>query len=86
MAQAAKAYEKHREANGHFESHAKAKEFLYAEYFLVFRLQCQQRYRAGTSGVFIDRMVETKGLNFIDKEKAKHHGDWSHLYWALCWC
>ncbi|KIM52804.1 hypothetical protein SCLCIDRAFT_1223439 [Scleroderma citrinum Foug A] len=26
--EAAKAYEKHREANGHFENHAKAKEFL----------------------------------------------------------
>ena len=36
MVQAAKAYEKHREANGHFENHAKAKEFLYAEYFPVF--------------------------------------------------
>ena len=35
MVQAAKAYEKHREANGHFENHAKAKEFLYAEYFPV---------------------------------------------------
>jgi len=28
---------------------------------------------AGLSGAFIDRMVETKGLDFIDREKAKHH-------------
>ncbi|KAF9072467.1 hypothetical protein BDP27DRAFT_1320512 [Rhodocollybia butyracea] len=27
---------------------------------------------AAFSGAFIDRMVETKGLDFIDKEKAKH--------------
>jgi len=27
---------------------------------------------AGLTGGFIDRMVETKGLDFIDKEKAKH--------------
>ncbi|KAF8987007.1 hypothetical protein BDQ17DRAFT_1545825 [Cyathus striatus] len=28
---------------------------------------------AGLSGAFIDRIVETKGLDFIDKEKAKRH-------------
>jgi len=27
---------------------------------------------AGASGAFIDRVVETKGLNFIDAQKAKH--------------
>ncbi|KIK68127.1 hypothetical protein GYMLUDRAFT_155033 [Collybiopsis luxurians FD-317 M1] len=27
---------------------------------------------AAFSGAFIDRIVETKGLDFIDKEKAKH--------------
>jgi len=26
---------------------------------------------AGFAGAFIDRMVETKGLDFVDKEKAK---------------
>ncbi|KII94117.1 hypothetical protein PLICRDRAFT_416458 [Plicaturopsis crispa FD-325 SS-3] len=26
---------------------------------------------AGISGAFIDRIVETKGLDFVDKEKAK---------------
>ncbi|KAI0375649.1 hypothetical protein BV20DRAFT_933238 [Pilatotrama ljubarskyi] len=28
---------------------------------------------AGFAGAFVDRMVETKGLDFIDKEKAKRH-------------
>ncbi|KAF9485320.1 CipC-like protein [Pholiota conissans] len=28
---------------------------------------------AGLSGAFIDRIVETKGLDFVDREKAKHH-------------
>ncbi|GLB33841.1 putative protein of unknown function (DUF3759) [Lyophyllum shimeji] len=28
---------------------------------------------AGFAGAFVDRMVETKGLDYIDKEKAKHH-------------
>ncbi|KAJ6616345.1 cipC protein [Mycena sp. CBHHK59/15] len=27
---------------------------------------------AGLAGAFIDREVESKGLDFIDKEKAKH--------------
>ncbi|KAH9989725.1 hypothetical protein BJV74DRAFT_796142 [Russula compacta] len=27
---------------------------------------------AGLAGAFIDKEVETRGLNFIDKEKAKH--------------
>ncbi|KIM43851.1 hypothetical protein M413DRAFT_443731 [Hebeloma cylindrosporum] len=30
---------------------------------------------AGFSGAFVDRIVETKGLDFIDKEKAKHHAN-----------
>ncbi|KAJ5676147.1 hypothetical protein N7462_009044 [Penicillium macrosclerotiorum] len=28
---------------------------------------------AGLIGAFVDREVETKGLDFIDREKAKHH-------------
>ncbi|PPQ94019.1 hypothetical protein CVT25_009867 [Psilocybe cyanescens] len=28
---------------------------------------------AAFSGAFVDRIVETKGLDFVDKEKAKHH-------------
>jgi len=28
---------------------------------------------AGFAGAFIDREVETRGLDFIDKEKAKRH-------------
>ncbi|KAF8587065.1 cipC1 protein [Ramaria rubella] len=53
--EAAKAYEKHCEANGKHDNHAKAKEFL-----------------AAASGAFIDRIVETKGLDYVDREKAKH--------------
>ncbi|KAF9567309.1 CipC-like protein [Agrocybe pediades] len=30
---------------------------------------------AGFAGAFIDREVETKGLDFIDKEKAKRHAN-----------
>ncbi|KAG2337422.1 hypothetical protein BDR05DRAFT_1063281 [Suillus weaverae] len=28
---------------------------------------------AGFAGAFIDHMVETKGLDFLDKQKAKHN-------------
>ncbi|KAE8340660.1 hypothetical protein BDV24DRAFT_164137 [Aspergillus arachidicola] len=28
---------------------------------------------AGFAGAFIDREAETKGLDFVDREKAKHH-------------
>jgi hypothetical protein len=34
---------------------------------------------AGLSGAFIDHMVETKGLDFIDRQKAKKHAD-EHLH------
>ncbi|KIO25187.1 hypothetical protein M407DRAFT_25514 [Tulasnella calospora MUT 4182] len=27
---------------------------------------------AGFAGAFVDRIVETKGLDYVDKEKAKH--------------
>ncbi|KZT26915.1 hypothetical protein NEOLEDRAFT_1111456, partial [Neolentinus lepideus HHB14362 ss-1] len=27
---------------------------------------------AGLTGAFVDRLVETKGLDFVDKERAKH--------------
>ncbi|KAF8189528.1 cipC protein [Mycena galopus ATCC 62051] len=30
---------------------------------------------AGFTGAFLDREVETKGLDFIDKEKAKRDGE-----------
>jgi len=53
--EASKAYEQHVAANGHPDSHAKAKELI-----------------ASFSGAFIDRMVETKGLDFVDAQKAKH--------------
>jgi hypothetical protein len=28
---------------------------------------------AGFAGAFVDREVESRGLDFIDKEKAKYH-------------
>ncbi|PPQ98004.1 hypothetical protein CVT26_003066 [Gymnopilus dilepis] len=30
---------------------------------------------AGLSAAFVDRIVETKGLDFVDKEKAKHEAN-----------
>ncbi|KAI0638197.1 hypothetical protein C8Q77DRAFT_1047592 [Trametes polyzona] len=30
---------------------------------------------AGFAGAFVDRIVETKGLDFIDREKAKRHAN-----------
>ncbi|KAG8697047.1 hypothetical protein FRC09_008098 [Ceratobasidium sp. 395] len=32
-----------------------------------------KEFLAGAIGAFVDREVETRGLDFIDKEKAKHH-------------
>ncbi|KAI5480706.1 hypothetical protein MNV49_007633 [Pseudohyphozyma bogoriensis] len=53
--EAAKAYEKHEEANGKVENHQFAKELF-----------------AGFVGAETDKLVETHGLDFIDREKAKH--------------
>ncbi|KAJ6511443.1 hypothetical protein C8R47DRAFT_1095115 [Mycena vitilis] len=53
--EAARAYEKHVEANGQPASHDQAKALL-----------------AGFTGAFVDRIVETKGLDGFDKEKAKY--------------
>ncbi|KAJ7219010.1 hypothetical protein B0H12DRAFT_325588 [Mycena haematopus] len=39
---------------------------------------------AGLAGAFVDRMVETKGLDSFDKQKAKHEGAYSfHSYSIL---
>ncbi|KAI6039817.1 hypothetical protein EDC04DRAFT_2681659 [Pisolithus marmoratus] len=35
---------------------------------------------AGFAGAFIDREVETKGLDFVDKQKAKRHGKYPLKY------
>ncbi|KAJ2962473.1 hypothetical protein NQZ79_g2427 [Umbelopsis isabellina] len=37
---------------------------------------------AGIAGAEVDKLFETKGLNFIDREKAKHQArkDAEHLY------
>lgn len=31
---------------------------------------------AGFAGAFIDRIVETKGLDYVDKKKAERHGEY----------
>jgi len=56
--EAAKAWEKHQEANGEKPSHGKAKEIF-----------------AGVIGAFVDREVETKGRDWIDKEQTKRHAN-----------
>ncbi|KAF5635827.1 phosphoglycerate mutase family [Fusarium sp. NRRL 52700] len=33
-----------------------------------------KEFIAGAIGAFVDREVETKGLDFIDREEAKRHG------------
>ncbi|RGP81081.1 1 concanamycin induced c [Fusarium longipes] len=33
-----------------------------------------KEFIAGAIGAFVDREVETRGLDFIDKEEAKRHG------------
>ncbi|KAJ7620478.1 hypothetical protein DFH06DRAFT_1234108 [Mycena polygramma] len=57
--EAAKAYEKHCAQNNGGQPEPHAK---------------AKELLAGFAGAFIDRMVETKGLDAIDKEKAKHEG------------
>ena len=34
-----------------------------------------KEFIAGAIGAFVDREVETRGLDFIDKEEAKRHGE-----------
>lgn len=40
---------------------------------ILFDLGIDDCCRAGLAGAFIDREVETRGMNFIDREKAKRH-------------
>ncbi|KAF8327550.1 uncharacterized protein EI90DRAFT_2998458 [Cantharellus anzutake] len=39
---------------------------------------------AGAIGAFVDREVETKGLDFIDKQKAKHHAKYVLVFLFSC--
>jgi hypothetical protein len=71
--EAAKAWENHCAANGKPDSHAKAKEFMYAPPSDRRSARAHRSHSAAAAGGFIDRMVETKGLDFVDREKAKHH-------------
>ncbi|KAJ4128003.1 hypothetical protein NW768_008287 [Fusarium equiseti] len=34
-----------------------------------------KEFIAGAIGAFVDREVETRGLDFIDREEAKRHGE-----------
>ncbi|KAK7047219.1 hypothetical protein VNI00_006885 [Paramarasmius palmivorus] len=75
--EAAKAYEDHCARNGQPPSHAKAKEIVLV---LVSSLRVLTEIlmnspSAGFAGAFIDRMVETKGLDYIDKERAQRHAN-----------
>ncbi|KAB5595849.1 CipC protein [Ceratobasidium theobromae] len=64
--EAAKAYENHVAENGEPDSHAKAKELL----------------RAGFVGGFLDREIETKGLDWFDRERAQRQAQ-DHAEQAL---
>ncbi|KAJ6474044.1 putative phosphoglycerate mutase family protein [Mycena vitilis] len=61
--EAAKAYEKHCAENNGGKPEPHAK---------------AKELLAGFAGAFIDRMVETKGLDTIDKEKAKYEAKKKH--------
>ncbi|KAG2359955.1 hypothetical protein BDR07DRAFT_1360570 [Suillus spraguei] len=37
---------------------------------------------AGFAGAFIDHLVETKGLDLMDRQKAKHHGKHRRSYYS----
>ena len=74
--EAAKAYEDHCKRNGKPESHEKAKEILwvYVSSPHLARVAYAFTLSAGFAGAFIDRAIETKGLDFIDRERAKRDG------------
>ncbi|KAM0389485.1 hypothetical protein ACHAQC_008796 [Fusarium culmorum] len=63
--EAAKAYENHVAANGMTAT------FLYGQPDSHAKAK---EILAGFVGAFVDREVETRGLDFIDAEKAKRHG------------
>jgi hypothetical protein len=85
--QAAKAYEAHCTANGKPQNHQEAKELLYVPvvsniYTYTLLIPNPFRCSAGFAGAFVDHVAETKGLDFVDKEKAKHAGR-SLFFWLL---
>jgi len=70
--EAAKAYAYHCAENG--KSHIPLIKAIRVTYAGQPESQAKAKeFLAGISGAFIDRIVETKGLDFIDKEKAKRH-------------
>ena len=44
----------------------------------VYLVPCAS-FSAAAAGGFIDKLVESKGLDFIDKEKAKYEGEFALL-------
>lgn len=70
-----KAYEEHCAKNGKPASHAKAKEIMYGHTISLPTLtHGLSSLRAAIGGAFIDRLVETKGLDALDAHKAKEQG------------
>ncbi|KAJ1707954.1 hypothetical protein F9C07_5825 [Aspergillus flavus] len=68
--EAQKAYEKHCSENGTVDSYAlNGKPDSHAE---------AKELMAGFAGAFLDRVIETKGLDYIDKKKAGHEAQ-NHL-------
>jgi hypothetical protein len=69
-----KAWNDHKEKNGEAVSHSTAKEFL-CVYIPAYVRRLMSVIRAAAGGFFIDRIVETKGLDAVDKYKAKQQGE-----------
>jgi len=75
---AAASYEAAKAYQSHVEKNGKPVSHAKAKEFL-----------AAASGAFIDHIVETKGLDYVDKQKAKHHAEKSlsetsaSEYWLL---
>lgn len=77
--EAAKAYEEHCDRNGtHMNNPAAVQGPMRRDsdiFFLIGQPQSHEKAKeimAGFAGAFIDREVESRGLDFIDREKAKY--------------
>lgn len=72
--EAMKAYEEHQEKNGSFD--LLSSPMIQSTNILSGKPDSHAQAKeilAGLAGAFIDREVETKGLDFVDREKAKYH-------------
>ncbi|KAH9969734.1 hypothetical protein BC827DRAFT_29005 [Russula dissimulans] len=70
--EAAKAYQDHQAKNGKPASHEKAKSFAYELFFMCQQPVLTYLCSVAAAAAFIDKEFESKGLDFLDKEKAKH--------------